>query len=224
MTEKKFEIFNRYADYITAERKATLLRNSLERTRHVAVVLEDVYQAHNSSAVLRTADCFGVQDIHIIEQSNTFSVSKEIAKGAAQWLSLHKYSARESNNTLRCFATLKEQGYLLVATTPHENDVLIQDLPIDQKIALVFGTEQDGLSKVALEQADQWVKVPLYGFTESFNISVCAGIVLYEVIKRLRESKIDWRLSESERADLLLRWLSQSTNIGPLIEKELASQ
>ena len=222
LIDKKRRLFDQYAQYVTAERRAVLEKNSLERTRHVAVVLEDIYQPHNSSAVLRTADCFGVQDIHIIEQRNTFLLSKDIAKGAAQWLSLTKYSGQDENNTLRCFKSLKEQGYAVVATTPHRNDMLIQDLPIDKKVALVFGTEQSGLSVTALEQADLFVKVPLYGFTESFNISVCTGIVLYELIKRLRESSVDWHLSEGERVDLLLQWLAQSTTIGPLIYKELA--
>ena len=222
LIEKKLKLFDQYAHFITAERRAVLEKTAFERTRHVAVVLEDIYQPHNSSAVLRTADCFGIQDIHIIEQRNTFSVSKDIAKGAAQWLSLSKYSAHDENNTLRCFSALREQGYTIVATTPHRDDMLIQDLPIDKKVALVFGTEQSGLSETALEQSDLFVKVPLYGFTESFNISVCAGIVLYELIKRLRESTVDWQLSESERIDLSLQWLAQSTTVGPLIYKELA--
>jgi tRNA (guanosine-2'-O-)-methyltransferase len=224
---EKRALFDQYAEYITPERKAKLIENASQRTRHVTVVLEDIYQSHNMSAVLRTSDCFGIQDIHIIEEKHHFTVTKEIVKGASQWLSLTRYLARDGQGTQRCFQDLRNEGYAIVATTPHAHDVLIDQLPITKKIALVFGTEKEGLSSYALEKADAFVKVPLYGFTESFNISVCAGIVLYELTKRMRESSVDWRLTEHEQLDLQLQWLAAITPFGRLIDQrltELASQ
>ncbi len=220
---KKKKLFDQYAAHITDERRATMMQVIKERTRHISVVLEDVYQAHNISAALRSADCFGIQDVHIIEHKNRFKVAKDIAKGATQWLSIEQYPQQKSTDITRCFNKLRNNGYKIIATTPHKDDVLIQDLPIDSKLALVFGTEQEGLSDAALKEADGYVKVPLYGFTESFNISVCAGIVLYELTKRLRESSYDWRLTEEEQIDLLLEWLCRTTTLGPIIRQQLST-
>ena len=221
LLEKKWALFEHFAAHITPERRAKIIHLAQERTRYITVVLEDIYTAHNMSAVLRTSDCFGIQDVHIIEEKHAFSVSKDIVKGAAQWLSLTRYTQRDGNDTERCFKRLRNQGYIIVATTPHTNDVLIDELPVDKKIALVFGTEKEGLSSYALEQADAYVKIPLYGFTESYNISVCAGIALYELTKRMRASTVDWRLSDSERLDLQIEWLIKTTPYASLITQKL---
>ena len=219
MLALKKRIFDEFAQYVTDERRRKIETNARERTRAVTVVLEDIYQGHNISAVLRSAECFGVQDVHIIEGKHRFVVDQAIAKGSAQWLTLTNY--QEPMATKACYDSLHAAGYTIVATTPHENDMLIEALPIDRKTALVFGTEQYGLSQYALEHADAFVKVPLYGFTESFNISVCAGITLYELTKRLRASGESWRLSEEEVLDLQLKWLGASTYRTKQIEERL---
>ena len=221
MNKKK--IFEEFAQYVTPERLQKIERFARERTRYITVVLEDIYQGHNMSAVLRSADCFGVQDVHIIAERNAYAVREEIAKGASQWLSLHHYNQKQVNNTEVCFDRLREQGYAIVATTPHEKDMLIEALPLDKKVALVFGTEQQGLSNYAMTHADAFVKIPMYGFTESFNISVCAGIALYEVNRRLRASSLPWRLTEDEILDLELEWLGITTSRGSQISERLAS-
>jgi tRNA (guanosine-2'-O-)-methyltransferase len=210
MSSKK-DIFNQFAQYLTRERRAKIEKNAHERTRYVTVVLEDIFQAHNTSAVLRSCDCFGVQDVHIIEQKHHYTLHESVAKGASQWLTINRYNAKDHNNTELCFQTLREQGYHIAATTPHTNDLLIEELPLDHKVALVFGTEQEGLSKYALEHADYFVKIPMYGFTESLNISVSTGISLYETTKRLRASATQWRLSEEEIITLELEWLMKIT-------------
>jgi tRNA (guanosine-2'-O-)-methyltransferase len=209
--ERKKEIFERFSEYITPERKAKIERNAHERTRYVTVVLEDIFQPHNTSAVLRSCECFGIQDIHIIEQKHKFVLHESIAKGSAQWLDIKRYGQPGAHNNGLCFDSLKRQGYAIVATTPHTHDMVISQLPLTSKIALVFGTEQEGLSSYALEQADFFVKIPMYGFTESFNISVSVGICLYDVCQRLRSSTLSWRLSEDEIINLQLDWLGKST-------------
>lgn len=124
-------------------------------------------------------------------------------------------------NTKLCFEKLRAQGYRIVATTPHEKDKLIYDLPLETgKIALVFGTEETGLSKYAMENADEYVKIPMYGFTESFNISVSVAICLYELTKRLRASRINWQLTEEEVLDLQLNWLKRCLPYFDLLKKE----
>jgi len=223
LLENKKALFEEFSQYLTPERKEKIERYARMRTRYVTVALEDVYQGHNMSAVLRSADCFGIQDIHVIEGRHPYFVREEIAKGASQWLSLHHYNQKEVNNTELCFQELRNKGYMIVATTPHEKDKYIDMLPLDRKVALVFGTEQQGLSPYALNNADAFVKIPMYGFTESFNISVCAGIALYELSRRLRSSSIHWQLSDEEIVDLQLEWIGISTHREAQIRERLAS-
>ena len=104
-----------------------------ERTRHITVVLEDIYQAHNASAVLRSCDCFGIQDVHFIESRNKYKISTDVDMGASSWLSIHRHSEKENNNTISCLLSLKSRGYKIVATTPHEKDCTLDQLTIDNK-------------------------------------------------------------------------------------------
>lgn len=209
ITEKK-ELIAYLRDFITDDRWDTLNSVLEQRTRHLCVVLEDIYQPHNASAVLRSCDCFGVQDVHIIENEHRFRPSKGVTIGADQWLSLQKHADPEINNTRQCFKQLQDKGYRIIATTPHRDEVTIDQLPVEPQTALVFGAELTGLSEEAMELADGFVKIPIYGFSESYNISVSAALCLYEINKRLRSSGIGWGISEDEKIDLRLNWLKKS--------------
>ena len=187
--ESKKQLRDFLFGFISENKKSlfeTIIKN---RTRHITVVLEDIYQPHNASAVLRSADLFGVQDIHIIENRNQYEVNPDVALGSSKWLTLNKYNNQEQN-TVACFENLRKNGYRIVATTPHKEDVMLDELPLNQKTAVVFGTELEGLSDIALENADAFVKIPMYGFTESFNISVSAALTLFNLTERLRKSDI----------------------------------
>lgn len=180
------------------------------RTRYITVVLEDLFQSHNASAVIRSCDCSGIQDIHLIENNFEFTENPDVALGASQWVNLIKYNT-EQNNTLNAIKVLKKQGYRIVATTPHTNDTKIQDLDLTKgKIALLFGSELPGLSDIALQNSDEFVKIPMFGFTESYNISVSAAICLYELVSRLHKSDIIWQLKNSEKEVVLADWLMKS--------------
>jgi len=204
---------------IVSENKSGLFdQNIKNRTRYITVVLEDIFQPHNASAVLRSCDCFGVQDLHIIENNNTYEVNPDVALGASKWLNLIKYNEKEEN-TLIAMNRLKENGYKLVATTPHKDDLLLDELPLDNKIALIFGTELNGLSDVALNNADLFVKIPMYGFTESYNISVSAAIILHYLTEKLKRSSINWQLSEMEMMDIKLDWARNVVKRSDLIEE-----
>tara|TARA_B110000459_G_scaffold38332_1_gene41266 strand:+ start:1519 stop:2139 length:621 start_codon:yes stop_codon:yes gene_type:complete len=189
------------------------------RTKHVTVALENIFQPQNASAVLRTADIFGIQDVHIIENDNEYNVNPRVVHGASKWINLHKYNEKE-NNTLDCINKLKADGYKVYGTTPHTDDCLIQDIPLDNKVALMFGTELTGLSDIAMKNVDGFVKIPMYGFTESLNISVSASICLYELSKRLKISDINWQLSEDDKLDQLIVWAKKVIKDGTLIEKQ----
>jgi len=191
------------------------------RTSYLAVILEDIYQPQNASAVLRTCDCFGIQNVHVIENRNTFDVSKEVALGSSKWLSIHKYNEHQ-NNSLKAIQTLKEKGYRIVATTPHKNDTYLQDFDLSKgKTALVFGSEKPGISKLILNEADEYLKIPMYGFTESFNISVSAAIVLHHLSEKLRKQpKEFWELNSSEKNDIKLQWLRNTIKRSDLLEQQ----
>ncbi len=193
-------------NFVTDEKNGLFGRTIDERTDYATVVLEDLFQSHNQSAVMRSADCFGIQDVHIIENRNTYDITSTVSQGAREWLSLYRYGERE-NNTQAVIDKLRGEGYRIIATTPHQGDVLIDDLDLEKgKMAFFFGTELTGLSDVVIGQADEFVKVPMYGFTESLNVSVCAALVMYSVRQRLRVSPIDWHLSEEKRTEVLLQW------------------
>lgn len=213
------QLLNYLSKFITPNRFELFNTNLENRTKHITVVLEDIFQPHNASAVLRTCDCFGIQDVHIIENKNEYNVNPDVALGASKWLNLFKYNSLE-NNTLTAYRHLKEQGYRIVATTPHQNDYDLNELSIDQKTALIFGTELNGLSDAAIKNADAYVKIPMYGFTESFNISVSAAIILHSLTERLKHSGIDWKLDNEASIDTLLLWMRSSIKRVELLEKE----
>lgn len=194
-------------------------RISKERTKHLTVVLENIYQEHNASAVLRTCDCFGIQELHAIEKNNQYKVQRDIALGAGRWVDLYNYNLGESP-TMDCINKLKQKGYKIVATTPHEKDVTIQELDLTQPIALVFGTERQGISQEILDSADEFVKIPMYGFTESFNISVSVALALNVLRDRLEKSDLDWKLNEQEQTLLKIKWCKKILRSGNEMETE----
>lgn len=216
----KEALTNYLREFASEERWQKLKEVSALRTRHITVVLEDIYQPHNASAVLRSCDGFGIQDVHIIENQNNFDPDNQVTIGADQWLSMHRYNKEGSDNTEICFSKLKAEGYKIIATTPHEHDITLNELSIDDKTALVFGSEIDGISSRAKELADGFMKIPMAGFSESFNISVSAAICLYNLTRRLRTSEISWQLNAEDLADLRLEWLKRSIKAGEHLEKQ----
>lgn len=217
------EIIEVLSDMVSENRLKTFNEVLDNRTRYITVVLEDLFQSHNASAVIRSCDCSGIQDVHMIENSFKFAENPDVALGSSQWVTKFKYSSEE-NNTLEAIHHLRNKGYRIIATTPHTNDVLLHDLDLSKgKLALFFGSELPGLSQIVMDNADEFVKIPMYGFTESYNISVSAAICLYDIVNRLRNTEVDWHLSFNEKEELLAQWLKisvkDSDNIIKLIEK-----
>jgi tRNA (guanosine-2'-O-)-methyltransferase len=205
--------------FMTPERNSLFDRVIANRTRYITVVLEDIYQSHNASAVLRTCDCFGIQDVHIIENRYEYNLNPEVTMGSSNWLSVQRYNSSQ-NNTSGCLGDLKKAGYRIVATTPHTNDTTLTEFDVTKgKFALIFGTEKEGLSELALSMADEFVKIPMYGFTESFNISVSAALSLFHLSEKMRQSDIQWHLTEDEMLEVKLNWMRYSIRNSALIEK-----
>ncbi len=215
------ELIKYFSNLVTPERYALFQQILQSRTKYLTVVLEDIYQSQNASAVLRSCDCFGIQDVHIIENQNIFDVDTQVALGSSKWVTLHKYSEKE-NNTLEAIQKLRKNGYRIVATSPHENDVNLEEFDLTKgKSALLFGSELPGISDIIKNEADEFLKIPMVGFTESFNISVSVAIILHHLTYKLRNSdNIAWQLSEKDQNETMLNWLRNTINRSDLIEKD----
>jgi tRNA (guanosine-2'-O-)-methyltransferase len=198
----------RLAGLVTAPRLARMDTVLAARTRHLTVVFEDVYHPHNASAVLRTCECLGVQDVHIVEGHKRFRPNVEIVHGAARWLTLNRWRRPAGHDVRSCLAALRDRGYRVVATSPREDAIPLSEVPLEQPLAVCFGTEETGLTPDVLAAADLCAQIPMPGFTRSLNVSVTAALVLYDLTTRLRELDIPWRLSASQQDDLRLLWLA----------------
>jgi tRNA (guanosine-2'-O-)-methyltransferase len=224
MTEAyKQQVIDVLLPFVSDNKKEVFEACLRERTRYLTVVLEDIYQPQNTSAVLRTCDCFGLQDVYVIENDHAYDINPNVVKGATKWLHIHKYY-EEEHNSQRCLTDLKDKGYLLVATSPSAKSVELHNLPLDKPIALMLGTEKHGLSKVALEMADVCITIPMSGFTESLNLSVSGGICIQNIMHRIRQSDVHWQLSEAEKLDLHLEWVRKVVKDPGAIERRMLGQ
>lgn len=191
--------------YLTDSRKDRFAKVLSQRTKHFTVATEDVYQLHNTSAVIRSCDVFGIQEVHIIEERNSKRIDREIAMGAQKWVDLKRY-----NSVKESISDLKKKGYQIVATTPHEKDALLHDFDVTKKSCFFFGRETEGLSQEVIDSADCFLKIPMVGFTESLNISVSAAIILQYVTTKLKQTDIDWQLTEEEQLEKRLDWCKKT--------------
>lgn len=191
--------------FITVNRKAKFDMILQNRTNHFTVAVEDLFQLHNTSAVMRSCDVFGIQELHVIEQKFGKTIDGEIALGAQKWVDIHRYNSEQS-----CVDTLRSKGYQIIATTPHDESCFLEDFDISKPSALFFGTERLGLSEEIMKQADGFLKIPMVGFTESLNISVSAAIIIQNITQRLRASNIHWNLTEEEKFLRKLKWTKNS--------------
>ena len=213
-------LIDHFLKCITDERKALFEELIQKRTTYLTVVLENIYQPLNASAVLRSCDCFGIQDVHVIENYNEFKPDREVAMGASNWLTVNRYDKNE-NNTIDCIQSLKNKGYRIVATSPHNSQTDLINFDLSKgKSALFFGTEVEGLSDVVLENADEHLHIPMYGFTESFNLSVSAAICLYEMRMKMEKENIKWHMTEDEKNLVLLNWLRYSIDRSEIVEED----
>ena len=206
--------------YLTENRIERFKQVLANRTKHFTVAMEDVYQLHNTSAVMRSCDVFGVQELHVIEEQNVKRIDREIAMGAQKWVDLVRH-----HSTKEAIQTIKSQGYQIVATTPHINDSELKDFDITKKACFFFGRETEGLSEEVLNEADCFLKIPMVGFTESLNISVSAAIILQQVTQKLRSSNIDWQLNKEEQLQKRFDWCKKTIkSFDDILQRYLVQQ
>jgi tRNA (guanosine-2'-O-)-methyltransferase len=226
MTDAELEALSAYlAQFVTPHKLALMDAALRQRTRYLTVVLEDIDKPYNAAAVLRTCDGFGVQDMHVIQNHKHLYFSNNVTQGAERWVTTHFYREPDGRNTARCFAALREQGYQIAGTSLRPGSIPIHKLDLSQPTAVVFGIEESGLSDEAHDSADFHVTIPMFGFTQSFNISVSAAICLYDLTTRLHASDYDWQLDELERLKVKVAWLKNRIQGGDaLAERYLDEQ
>ena len=219
MRTKKKSLLGYLQSFLTERRKSIFEKVLAERTRYFTVVLEDIYQRHNTSAVVRSCDIFGIQDIHIIENKYNSYVSNQVAKGSQKWIDFKEYNQHQYN-TKTCLKALRDSGYQIIATTPHKESCYLEDFDISKKTAFIFGVEKAGVSEYMLSEADGYLKIPMVGFTESLNVSVAAAIILQSVTGRLRKSNINWQLSDKEKEEKRFDWCKKTIqNVDQIIKR-----
>ena len=220
MSNLKHDLVQYLKEFVVDKRRNLFEEKIQYRTKHITIVLENIFQGRNISASIRSADCFGVQDVHVIENDNVFNDDSEVSMGADKWINTTRYN-QEEHNTAKAIEKLKADGYIVIATTPHNTDCDLYDIEInDQKIALIFGAEVRGCSEQALKFADRRMKIPMYGFTESFNISVSVSLCLQHLTYKMRNSAVNWRMTQEEQDKTLLQWLRNSIKSSDRIEEK----
>ncbi|MDE0155672.1 MAG: RNA methyltransferase [Gammaproteobacteria bacterium] len=216
-TEKQQNTIDYLSGFINEERRERLQQVLGERTRHVTVVLEDIYQPQNASAVVRTCECFGVQELHVIENVYEYRLNPAVVQGSSKWIDLFRHNREEQDNSRACIEQLKQRGYRIIAMDPAPGGKTVDQLDIGDKLALCFGSEEPGLSATLMDLADETVRIPIHGFTRSYNLSVSAGISLYILVTALKNSSVNWQLDERDATDLYIRWLAASTPAGEVL-------
>jgi len=220
LTMTDIRLINFLSEFVS-ERRLTLIENVLDnRTRYATVLLEDIYQSQNASAVLRTCECLGIQDIHIVENKNEYHYNPGVAMGSGKWTNLRKFN-KHQNNSLQAIEYLKSNNYRIVATVPGENCITLENFDIEKgKFAIVLGSELEGISEEIRNLADELLTIPMFGFTESFNISVSTAIILHHLMSKIKSSHVDWHLTEEEKLSLKLEWLKASVKKPELLVKK----
>lgn len=205
MHNRDINYLNYLEDFITENRRNNFIKVLEQRTKHFTIAVEDIYQLHNTSAVMRSCEVFGIQELNVVEEKYGKRIDKEIALGAQKWVDINRF-----DNISSCISNLKEKGYRIIATSPHDNSCLMDDFDITKPAALFFGTERLGLSDEVMNQADGFLKIPMQGFTESLNISVSAAIIIQNLTSRLRKSEVNWQLSDNEILEKRIDWTEKS--------------
>lgn len=218
---REYQLLQHLSQYVTDHKKEYINQVLARRTRHVTVVLEDIFQSQNSSAAIRTCECLGIQDVHIIEQQSKYSINKKVLRGADKWMTLLRYRQKGINNTEVCFSALRSKGYKILCADPDPagDSIMEMDVP-DQPLAFVFGNELSGLSEFALRQSDHRVRIPVFGFTESYNISVSVAMVLCAVMDKLWRRNFNLELPEDDKDKLKLSWYRKIVRRSEIVERE----
>ena len=211
------ETFDYLKQFLTDERLSKIEHFSQESSDFVLPVMEDVYQFRNAAAIVRSVEACGFHHVVALEEENVFNPNLKVTKGAETWVKVEKMP-----NNLDSLKEIKNRSYKILAVSPENNATMLPDYEVKEPIALVFGTELEGVSDEILDFADETLAIPMYGLTKSFNVSVAAAICMYELKQKLMKSGIDYKLSEEKLLEMKIRWTVNSIRSGEeLLERFL---
>lgn len=214
---KNQKIFEYLQQFLTEERCQKIERFSQESSDFVLPVIEDVYQFRNAAAIVRSVEACGFHKIVAMESENEFNPNYRVTKGAENWVEVERLP-----HTLESLKQIKNRGYKIVEVSPENNATQLSDFIISEPVALVFGTEKEGVSAEILDFSDETLAIPMYGFTKSFNVSVAAAICVYDLRQKLESSEINFKLSEDKLWEMKVRWAVNSIKSGEqILEKYL---
>ncbi|KIA83044.1 rRNA methyltransferase [Kaistella solincola] len=209
---KNQEIFQYLQQFLTEERLQKINQFAPESSDFVLPVMEDIFQFRNAAAIVRSVEACGFHKIVAMESENVFNPNLRVTKGAETWVEVEKLP-----HSLESISEIKKRGYKIVAVSPEKNATLLPDFSISEPVALVFGTEKEGVTAEILDFADETLAIPMYGFTRSFNVSVAASICMYELKQKLLKSGIDYKLSKEKMWRMKVRWAVNSLQSGEQI-------
>lgn len=191
-------------DFLTSERKQKI-DQVIDSRRKLPILLEDIHNIGNISAVCRTAEALGFYKIHLIQNSSSIKRSRRTAQGADRWLCIDAWE-----RPVEKLAEWRAQGGRL-AVAALGGEERLENLDLSQPLMIAFGNERDGVSSKLSRQADYRFEIPMPGFTRSFNISVAAAVSLYTLRQRLDSCDVDWcKLSCAEKEELRLTYYQRS--------------
>lgn len=193
---------------ITPERQLRFDEVLAHRTFEVATVCEGIYDRGNISAVVRSAEAFGFAPFHIIERDEKFKNSQRVTRGADKWIEEKKWKSSEA-----AIAHLKSEKRKLIVTSLDAN-IAIDDIDFSQPVALVMGNEKEGVSELMKASADYRIKIPMYGFVQSFNISVAAAISLYHISQKRKQIGKTSELTEVQKNILRAHYVLRTLDSG----------
>ena len=172
------------------------------RQKSLRVVLENIHDPHNVSAIFRTCDAVGVNNVCLVYYIEKFpKIGKKSSASAFKWVERIKYKS-----VAECYNKLREEGFLIYASALSENSKRLYELDLTKKIAIVFGNEHRGISEDAVKLADEKFAIPMYGMVQSLNVSVAAAVVLYEALRqRLRKGMYDSSEYSKEELEMKIK-------------------
>ncbi|KUJ51197.1 TrmH family RNA methyltransferase [Chryseobacterium sp. JAH] len=198
--------------FLTDERLQKIEHFAPESSDFVLPVLEDVYQFRNAAAIVRSVEACGFHKVVALQEENNFEPNLKVTKGADTWVDVEKLP-----RNMESFQKIKDKGYKIVVVSLENNAKMLPEYEITEPIALVFGTEMEGVSQEILDFADETLAIPMYGFTRSFNVSVAASLCMYELKQKLMKSGIDYKLNEEKLLRMKIRWAVNSVKSGKQI-------
>ena len=216
-SQKTFEYLKQF---LTDERLSKIEFYAQESSDFVLPVMEDIFQFRNAAAIVRSVEACGFHKIVAMESENEFNPNLRVTKGAETWVEVEKMP-----HQLESLKKIIEKGYKILAVSPEKNAIMLPDYDLKEPVALVFGTEKEGVTEEILDFADETLAIPMYGFTKSFNVSVAAAICFYDLKQKLVKSDFDYKLSDEKLWELKVRWAKNSIKSGEeILQKFLKEQ